>query len=274
VEFEFWGVRGSIAAAGSRTARYGGNTTCLEVNTPDGVFIFDAGTGIRGLGGRLEQSGTAQCRLFFTHIHWDHIQGLPFFTPLYDPDFNIELYSAHDVIGAEALETALSDQMHAPTFPVPWDYLQSQRSFHNVPAEGVSFDETRISWCALTHPNGIAAYRIESGGHSLVFATDVEHVPEGADPKLVDFARNADVLIYDAQYTPEEYATRKNFGHSTWEIGIEVANKAGVESLFLTHHDPTHDDIFLDELAAKAERVRPGTRMTKEGLRIKLSGAI
>jgi phosphoribosyl 1,2-cyclic phosphodiesterase len=273
VDFEFWGVRGSIASAGSRTSRFGGNTTCLEVDTPDGVFVFDAGTGIRGLGGRLQDRSIGQCRIFFTHIHWDHIQGLPFFTPLYDPDFNLEFYSVHDVIGATALEETLRAQMNAPTFPVPWDYLQAQRSFHNVPAEGVDFDETRISWCQLTHPNGIAAYRIESGGQALVFATDVEHPPEGADPRLVAFARNADVLIYDAQYTPKEYETRKNFGHSTWEVGIEVANKAGVEKLFLTHHDPCHDDIFLDELQTTVERVRPGTRFTHEGLRVSLSGA-
>ena len=97
---------------------------------------------------------------------------------------------------------------------------------------------------------------------------------EGADPRLVTFARNADVLIYDAQYTPEEYATRKNFGHSTWEIGIEAANKAGVEQLFLTHHDPSHDDLFLDELQAKVARIRPGTQLTREGLRVQLSGGL
>jgi phosphoribosyl 1,2-cyclic phosphodiesterase len=273
VEFEFWGVRGSVAAAGSRTSRYGGNTTCLEVDTPDGVFILDAGTGVRGLGGRLQDRGVAQCRMFFTHIHWDHIQGLPFFTPMYDPDFRIELFSVHDVIGPTALEETLRAQMNAPTFPVPWDYLQAQRSFHNIPAGGIQFDQTRISWCELTHPNGIVAFRIESASHSLVFATDVEHPPEGADPRLVAFARNADVLIYDAQYTPEEYTTRKNFGHSTWEVGIEAANKAGVDQLFLTHHDPGHDDIFLDELQATVERVRPGTRLTHEGLRVRLSGA-
>ena len=169
------------------------------------------------------------------------------------------MYSVDDVTGREALEETLRAQMNAPTFPVPWDYLQAQRSFHNVPKEGVEFDETLITWCELTHPNGVVAYRIESGSRCMVFATDVEHPSEGADPRLVAFARNADVLIYDAQYTPEEYLTRKNFGHSTWEIGVEVANKAGVDQLFLTHHDPSHDDIFLDELQSIVERARPGT---------------
>ena len=270
MEFEFWGVRGSIAAAGSRTARYGGNTTCLEVDTPDGVFIIDAGTGIRGLGGHLLERGIAQCRLLFTHIHWDHIQGLPFFTPMYDPDFKVEIFSVDEVTSSAVLEATLRAQMNAPTFPVPWDYLQAQRSFHKIPQSGLEFDETRITWCELTHPNGVVAFRIECGSRVIVFASDVEHPAEGADPRLVTFARNADVLIYDAQYTPEEYLTRKNFGHSTWEIGIETANKAGVDQLYLTHHDPSHDDIFLDEIQSMVERERPGAKLSHEGLRVRL----
>ena len=272
MEFEFWGVRGSIASAGSRTARYGGNTTCLEVDTPDGVFIFDAGTGIRALGTRLQQRGVVQARLFFTHIHWDHVQGLPFFPPLYDPDFNLKLYSVGEILGPEALESSLRNQMQAPNFPIPWDYLRGQRSFHCVPQNGIAFDETNITWCELDHPNGVVAYRIESREHTLVFATDIEHPPEGADPRLVAFARNADALIYDAQYTPEEYETRKGFGHSTWEIAVDVANKAGVETLYLTHHDPSHDDLFLDEIQETVSQLRPGTKVANEGLRVRLSG--
>jgi phosphoribosyl 1,2-cyclic phosphodiesterase len=273
VEFEFWGCRGSIAAAGARTSRYGGNTTCLEVNTRDGTLIIDAGTGIRALGAKLAADGPRMIRVLFTHVHWDHIQGLPMFAPIFDPSFEIELISCAEIIGSGVLEETLRGQMQAPNFPVPWDYCPSTRRFRELAVNGVlELPNTRVLYCALDHPNGIVAYRIESGGQSVVFATDVEHPEQGADPRLVAFARGADALIYDAQYTTEEYAERVGFGHSTWEVGIETANKAGVDRLFLTHHDPGHDDLFLDEIAGQAAAKRAGTVLAREGLRIALGG--
>ncbi|HBU47163.1 MAG TPA: MBL fold metallo-hydrolase [Myxococcales bacterium] len=273
VEVEFWGVRGSIASAGSRTSRYGGNTTCLEVNTPDGLFIVDAGTGIRALGNRMMADGIDCVHILFTHCHWDHIQGVPFFSPFYDPKMQVNMVAAAPTMGAGSLERILAAQMQPPTFPVPWDVMPSQRIFHDLGEnESYQIGETTVSWVALTHPNEVVAYRFDHGETSMIFCTDTEHPPGGPDPRLVDFARGADMLIYDAQYTPEEYEERKGFGHSTWPIGIAAADSAGVESLVLTHHDPDHDDRFLDQLAKVVGKERPGTILAREGLRLTVGG--
>ena len=273
MEVEFWGVRGSIASAGSRTSRYGGNTTCLEVSTPDGLFIIDAGTGIRALGNRIMADGLDRVHMLFTHCHWDHIQGIPFFAPFYNPNMTVDMVAVAPTMGAGNLERILAAQMQPPTFPVPWDVMPSERVFRDL-GEGESYQVggTVVSWCALTHPNDVVAYRFDSNGHSVIFCTDTEHPPEGPDPRLVAFSKDADLLIYDAQYTPEEYEERKGFGHSTWPIGIAAADAAGVAKLVLTHHDPNHDDRFLDGIAEVAMQARPGTILAREGLRLTVGG--
>ena len=270
MQFEFWGVRGSIAAAGSRTVRYGGNTTCFEVETADGVFIIDAGSGIRALGARLRRDEVKEAHILFTHCHWDHIQGIPFFSPLYDGEFTAHLCSVKETLPSEALREVLRSQMTPPTFPVPWDVLRATTIFKELSGNHIMVGQTKISWVELNHPDLVVAYRFESGGRSVVFATDIEHPESGADPRLGACAKGADVLAYDAQYTPEEYERCRGFGHSTWTVGVKVAQLADVGQLILTHHDPGHDDLFLDELQAKAQAELPGTTLAREGNRMTL----
>lgn len=276
---EFFGVRGSVASAGESTRRYGGNTSCVLVEADDRVLVLDAGTGIRPLGQRLlQEHGAGQVRvdLLLSHLHWDHIQGFPFFSPAYVPGDAITVHhvrvpgSADDSDGARA---AFHAQMRAPTFPVGLDAMKADVSFvEHDDGRQMQLGSVCVRWAAVDHPNGCVAYRIEHGGRSIVYATDLEH---GADPSpaLVDLARGASLLVYDAMYTPEEYRgevgpPRKGWGHSTYEEGARLAEAAGVERLCLFHHDPTHDDVFMDGLAARARERFAATLVAREGLRL------
>ncbi|MBM3992483.1 MAG: MBL fold metallo-hydrolase, partial [Planctomycetes bacterium] len=215
MEIRFWGVRGSIAVAGAHVARIGGNTTCVEVEHDGARLIIDAGTGVRALGERL--GGPVDATFLFTHLHWDHIQGFPFFKPAYMPASRLRLYGPVSERGA-TLEEVLAAQMQPPGFPVPLAAMGAEKRFESV-AGGASFavGPFVIRTQALFHPQGSIAYRVEAGGASMCFATDTEigRDPE-VDESLVALARDVDLLIHDAQYTDEEYATRRGWGHSTY----------------------------------------------------------
>ena len=234
----FWGVRGSVPAPGPRTAAVGGNTSCVEVRCGGETIILDAGTGIRGLGERLLAGGRpVSASLLFSHVHWDHIQGFPFFPPLFRRDTALVLHGRPD---HGSLESALRQQMTAPSFPVHLGAVPAALSFGEIePGQPFEVGSALVRAARLNHPDGVLAYRIEVEGRAVVFATDTEHHADGIDRDLVALADGADLLIYDAQYTPEEYAgviggPRSGWGHSTWVEGIRVARAAGVGSLVLS----------------------------------------
>lgn len=292
---KFWGVRGSIPVPGKETVEFGGNTTCIEIITRSKErLIFDAGTGIRLLGNEMMQEefgqGKGSASIFFTHSHWDHIQGFPFFAPAYVGkkdskgmhiaefcnEFN--LYGAADV--GERLESVLRGQMDNSYFPVDLNYLSSQINFKTLKDNRITLGETTITAAKLVHPNGVLGYRIEDDNASVVIATDCEHPSDGTiDQNLLMLSRNADVLIYDGQYTPEEYAPHKfdlpgpgkqGFGHSTPNEGVRAAKAAGVKRLIITHHDPLHDDIKIREMELTMQNLFPNAQFAREGTRIEL----
>lgn len=272
MEITFWGVRGSIAVSGERFARTGGNTTCVEVTHAGERLILDGGTGLRALGERL---GFAPVRgtLLFTHLHWDHIQGVPFFTPAFHPDSDLGFVGVERP-GAD-LREVLALQMRPPTFPVGLGALVGVRRFTAVdPARPFEIGPFRITPCEQDHPDGVVAYRIEAGERALVFATDTEH--GGApDRRLLDLAEGADLLIHDAQYTTAEYEgragpPRRGWGHSTFAEAVAVARLASVERLALFHHDPTRSDTGVEAIEAEARRALPGAFAAREGRSVAL----
>lgn len=267
----FWGVRGSIPVPGPSTLEFGGNTTCVEVRAGGELLIFDAGTGARVLGNALAEQGPVRAHMFFSHMHWDHIQGFPFFLPAFVPGNHFDLFGAQKL--CTSLAEVLSGQMNYPNFPVSLEQMDSEMVFRDLDDdEVVTPGEARVTHALLRHPGGVISYRVDYRGRALVFATDTEHTDLGADPALVELARGADLLIYDAMYTPEEYAgsdrspSRRGWGHSTWAAGVEVAQAARVGRLVLFHHDPDHDDATVRAIEKAAQRVRPGTVAAREGL--------
>jgi phosphoribosyl 1,2-cyclic phosphodiesterase len=269
----FWGVRGSIAAAGGYTAQVGGNTSCVEVRAGDKLLVFDAGTGLRALGTELMRSGEAiDAHLLLSHFHWDHIQGFPFFAPAYAPNARLTLYGPERSSRAD-VRSMLEAQMRAPHFPVGLDAMRAQLAFRALPAGGeVKIGDVVVKTAAAQHPNGCLAYRVSANGRSVVYATDTEHDPGGAlDGRLLELARGADVLIYDAQYTDEEYAGgKRGWGHSTANEGVRLARAAGVGQLVLFHHDPSHDDREVARIEAETRTRFALSCAAREGLEIHL----
>ena len=263
----FWGVRGSIACPGPNTVRYGGNTSCLEIQCGDRALIFDAGTGLRGLGEALLSRGPVDVALFLTHTHFDHVCGLPFFAPLFIPGNKIRLAAGH-LQPENSLKQVVVEMMMAPLFPVPPGIFQAEVTYRDFavgdlqkPGPGI-----RILTAPLNHPNNATGYRIEFSGKSIAYVTDTEHSEEGPDQTLLGLVKDADIFIYDCTYTDEEYPRFKGFGHSTWQEGARLADEAGVRTLVIFHHDPSHDDEMMDKISCDAENVRPGTVVAREGM--------
>jgi len=272
----FWGVRGSVPSPGPQTAAVGGNTSCVELRLGDETIVLDAGTGLRGLGERLVAAGRpVALSVLFSHVHWDHIQGFPFFPALFKSTTELSLYGRPD---EGSLESALRQQMTWPNFPVQLDAVPARLRYRSF-EEGRPFalGSAMVRAARLNHPNGVVAYRIEHEGRAVVYATDTEHYADEVDRSLISLAEGADLLIYDAQYTPEEYAgviggSRVGWGHSTWVEGVRIARAAGVGSLVLFHHDPSHDDAAIGAIERAAQTVLPGTVAAREGLEIHLAG--
>ncbi len=277
VRVKFFGVRGSIASAGDETRRYGGNTSCVLVELGDSRIVFDAGTGIRPLGEALLAQGKAgRVDLFLSHLHWDHIQGFPFFGPAFVPGNRVVVHRVRPEAGQPDVRSVFEDQMRAPTFPVGLEVMGADLRFIDLePRQEVLVGRALVRNVLVDHPNGCAAYRVDAGARSVVYATDLEH-GERPDPGLVELARGADLLIYDAMYTPEEYAggsgrpSRKGWGHSTYDAGAALAEAAGVRHLCLFHHDPAHDDRFMDALGERARARFASTLVAAEGMELRL----
>ena len=267
----FWGVRGSIPTPCAENLRYGGNTTCVEVRLPSGeICILDGGSGLRPLGVSLAkelETDPVPVHVFLTHFHWDHIQGIPFFAPLYTAGNHVTFYAQQN---PEVIRETLEGQMTTPYFPVSFELLAAKREFVSTHERVFHFGETTIKSFPLNHPQRAFGYRLEHKGHSIVLASDLEHGDPVHDEILREAAQGADILIYDAQFTPEEYEKRRGWGHSTWLEATRVAARCGVRKLILFHHDPSHDDSMLDGLGAAARAYFPNTSLAIEGSRYEI----
>lgn len=263
---KFWGVRGSIACPGASTVRYGGNTTCIEVRCGGQLLIIDGGTGLRELGLALGAGPPEPIDLFFTHTHFDHICGVPFFRPAYMKDRAIRFWAGH-LRDCRGLKTVLCDMMIAPLFPVPL-HVFTGAEYHDFPC-GVPLEPkpgVRLDSCRLVHPNGACGYRITYAGKSICIITDTEHVPGQLDQTIVDFVAGTDLMVYDSMFTDEEFPKYVTWGHSTWQQALRVGEAAGVKRVVLFHHDPQHTDDIMDRIAEQAELMRPGTVVAREGM--------
>jgi len=270
LRLKFWGVRGSIPTPEAGTLGHGGNTACVQVQYGDRVsLIFDAGSGSRQLGHVLvngSDSGDRTTPIFLSHCHWDHIHGLPFFAPLYRPGWKVVFYSTYP--GGE-LEARLGAQLKPPYFAAE-SAIRAAREYRQMGPDGVEFGGLTVRSFPLNHPGGCAGYRIDSPSRSVVYATDHEHGDPASEQALRQWAKDVDILIYDAQFTPEEYPKRRGWGHSTWLEGTRVASDSGVKQLVLFHHDPEHDDQTLSRMLAEAQAEFPNTICAKEGLAVSL----
>jgi phosphoribosyl 1,2-cyclic phosphodiesterase len=273
MKVRFWGVRGSIPTPALENLRYGGNTPCVEVRTAKGnILVFDGGSGFRLLGKQLlAEFGhkSIQGHILLTHYHWDHIQGIPFFEPLYNPENHFHFHAFVSRLGT--VQEALEGQMSDPYFPVNMSIMQARRHFHQIPKDPMQLDEALITNLPLNHPQGCLGYRIECDGNVLVYATDNEPGSREHDHNVRQLARDADVLIYDAQYTPYEYSNfKRGWGHSTWREGVNIAEEVGAKQLILFHHDPDHNDVFVDSIVEEARKFFPNVMGAWESLEIDL----
>ncbi|MBF0544160.1 MAG: MBL fold metallo-hydrolase [Candidatus Riflebacteria bacterium] len=269
---KFYGVRGSISVCGAEFQKFGGNTTCVLLDGVKRTVILDAGTGIRELGKELVKDPhlgvDRPCFIVFSHFHWDHIQGLPFFAPAYDPRRTFTI----SVIGRKGIgkdfRNIFETQMQKEYFPVTLDGMGAKIDFLQTPEDYLVAENSFLKVIKHNHPGDAYSYRFQtSDNKTIVFCTDIEH-GDRIDPQIVALAQNADLLIHEGQYTPEELQSHKGWGHSSWVQAVEVGKLAGVKRLVITHHDPDHNDAFLEDIEKQCQAIFPNTILAREKMEI------
>ena len=274
MKIKFYGVRGSLPVCGREFERYGGNTTCIKIHreVADRIAIVDAGTGIRILGKEIVASGFSQhiINILFSHFHFDHIQGLPYFAPAYNKEQRIGILAMGRRGKVKNLKEIFATQMREEYFPIGLDKMGAQFEFLTYGDKEKLFG----AWVKATpqhhiHPGGSYGIRAEDESKVLTVCTDVEHI-HGIDQNIVDIAMNADLLIHDGQYTPDEYKKFKGWGHSSFEHAVATAIKANVKKLVITHHDPDHNDDLLDAMEHECQKLFPNSVFAKEGMEVQV----
>jgi phosphoribosyl 1,2-cyclic phosphodiesterase len=267
------GVRGSAPSPGAHTVRYGGHTTCLELAfAEDHRLILDCGSGLRTLGNELavrEHQGPLRFDVLLTHYHTDHLEGLRFFKPLYEPrsEFVFHGFPPEDM----DVQGAVDGLMRPPWFPLRLEDTPSRKRFVDLSEGTMDLHGLSITAASVDHPQGSAGYRLDHGSHSIAFVTDTEPRDPASESAVARLAVGVGVLIHDAQYTPEEYERLyRGWGHSTWRHAIEAARRSGARELLLFHHDPDRSDEDLDAILEQARKEFPAVRMAREGMTLEL----
>lgn len=268
----FWGVRGSVPCPGPDTVRYGGNTSCVELRCGDDLLIFDAGTGLRGLGGALfTEKKPVNAEILCSHTHFDHICGIAFFAPCFNPANSLRFWAGHLPPGMR-IRDVLTTSLSEPFLPNLVDVISAHLEFEDFEA-GTTFSPRpgiNVRTAPLNHPGGATGYRVEWEGRSVAYITDTEHRPDELDANVLGLIEGVDVMIYDATYTEAEYVVHAGWGHSTWQEAAKLAQQASVKKLVLFHHDPTHTDDMLDGIAAELGKVSANAVIAQEGMVISL----
>lgn len=279
---KFWGTRGSIPTPGHKTRRYGGNTSCVEIRFDDRIFICDGGTGLRELGVDLgARSDRVEAHLFFSHTHWDHIQGFPFFTPAYSSNSELHVYDVKQ--NDDRVQRLLLGQMQSEYFPVSFSDLGSTIRFSHLSGPEKSIDGVMVGHLEQVHPGRSFAYSFSKDGRRIVYATDSEldlrienrdealrmrKAPRRMPKDIVEFATGADLLIADGQYTDDEYPKKVGWGHARATTVVDLAVQAGVKQVAIYHHDPMHSDDFVDGVIAECR-----DRASSQGANVVVFGA-
>jgi phosphoribosyl 1,2-cyclic phosphodiesterase len=295
MKFRFWGVRGSIPSPGPRTVRYGGNTTCIEVCTDNGTLIvLDAGTGIFALAQHLLTRLPVSANIFITHSHWDHIHGLPFFTPLFIKSSRVRLHGAFDPVSGNGIEHVLGVQLQNSYFPVSEAQMDATIEYQTLDIEQpIEVGDAVVENIVMNHPVTNLGYRINCNGKSVFFTGDHEpfynvypaddarhaafevHMTQRA--RAIDEAMaGVDALIVDCSYTRDEYPAKQGWGHGTFDAALAMAIRVGAKALYCTHHEPTRSDDELDAVFADvmARHTLPdglNVFLAYEGLEVDLS---
>lgn len=276
LQVKFYGTRGSISVSGKEYHEFGGNTTCIQIMAKDTgrIGIVDAGTGIRKLGNDFLAMDSGQQEIFiaFSHFHWDHIQGFPFFAPAYDKNKVINILALGEDRKFENLKDIFSVQMQERYFPVSLEEMGATFNFLPISKNTAVFtppDNIPVKVTAMrhAHPGGAYSYRYDRDGVAVMISTDIEH-GDALDDNIVEMARDVDLLIHDAQYTAEELQSKRGWGHSSYDQAIEVATRANVKQLVMTHHDPEHDDEFLRAQEKLCQQRHPNCMLSREGMAI------
>lgn len=261
----FWGVRGSIAAAGARFETFGGNTPCVEIRCGERLFVVDAGSGIVPLGQAIASAGPPEIDVVLSHLHLDHVGGLPFFKPALMPDRTIRIHCGN--LRGETAEEALARLFSPPLFPISLSQLPGRIEYHGFKSgDELAFpDGASVTTLPLNHPGGATGYRFEHGGRAVCYVSDIEHSDPWPPPDLKAFVTGADLVIYDGMFSETEYIRCQGWGHSTWQKGIDLCEAAGVEGLAIFHLHPQHDDTYLAKVEEEIQARMPGAFLAREG---------
>ncbi len=279
-QIRFWGARGTLASTSKDTVKYGGNTACVEITCGEERLIFDAGSGLRMLGSKIATetakdksrgSKRIPIHLFFSHCHYDHIAGLPFFTPLYDSNNSVSLWSGH-LTGANKTERMVDDYMRSPFFPVGPNVFSAKLQYKDFepgetlrPTKGVV-----VKTIGLNHHDECIGFRVNYDGRAICYITDTTHIPDKPNEELIAFIRNADLMVYDSTYTDAEFPQFSDFGHSTWQEGVRLCKAGNVARFSIFHHRPSRTDQAMDQIVSECKKQFRRTWGAREGLVIKV----
>lgn len=266
LSIRFWGVRGSIPAPGGRFEEFGGNTPCVEIRCGDRLFVVDGGSGIAPLGHVLAASKPREIDVVLSHLHLDHVSGLPFFKPALLPDCNIHLHCGN--LRGDSAEEALARLFSPPLFPISLNQLPGKFVHHGFKAgdDLVFPDGTRVRTIPLNHPGGATGYRFDFDGRAACYISDIEHTAPWPPKDLREFVTGSDLVIYDGMFSETEYLCCQGWGHSTWQKGVALAQAAGVPNLAVFHLHPMHDDTHLETVEAEIRQAMPGAFLAREGM--------